>query len=135
MATIIFSPPIIKIILSLAMVITAIGVTVWLIRDDIKKLKKMREQADRADRIWGRDHIKGQGKAGNDPHHPMSGRTNGVISSVKAYDHARTDQQIKDDYASTFENDPELKSYSVPKNKNKKRGSGKGNNHKGGGAR
>lgn len=54
MATIIFSPPIIKIVLSLAMVITAIGVTVWLIRDDIKKLKKMREQAERADRVWGK---------------------------------------------------------------------------------
>lgn len=126
MATIIFSPPIIKIILSLAMVITAIGVTVWLIRDDIEKLKKMREQAERAEKIWGRaGKEKGAENVGHGGNWPTV--TKGKID----------DGQVSD----LFPEPPfQPRTYPIQKNKNRKpkKDNPKKDNHnrhKGGGAK
>jgi len=121
MATIIFSPPIIKIILSLAMVITAFGVTVWLIRDDIKK---MAERAEGARDIWGRDNE----KAENVEHEGIwPAVTKGKID----------DGQVSDIFPETpFQ----PRTYPIQKNRNRKpkKDNPKKDNynrHKGGGAR
>jgi hypothetical protein len=142
MATIIFSPPIIKIILSLAMVITAIGVTVWLIRDDIKKLKKMREQAERAERIWGRAGgrvvdkedgaarlSKWQKKADKKPDKYFigvdEGKPGGDMTGVAVAERDGDKMKVVDSFCFESEQEPPIR----PKNKKRN------NRHKGGGAK
>lgn len=119
MATIILSPPIIKIILFLAMVITAIGVTVWLIRDDIKKM------AEKAEREWGRaGKEKGAEKAEHEGNWPAV--TKGKID----------DGQVSDLYPEPSSWETSSQSYPIPKNKKRKPTQKDNNNrHKGGGAR
>lgn len=137
MATIIFSPPIIKIIFSLAMVITAIGVTVWLIRDDIKKMKKMREQAERADRIWGRGREKEKangdkgGKQVAKKAEQEAGGSWPVVTKGKI-----DDGQVSDLFPEPSSRETSSRSYPISKNKKRKPTQKDNHNrHKGGGAR
>lgn len=87
MATLTFSPPIIKLVLLLILAVATFAVTAWMIRKDV------REMAERAEREWGkgkgggRDKEKAEKGKENLNYHPMNGRTNGVVSSVKTYDH------------------------------------------------
>lgn len=128
MATLTFSPPIIKLALLLILAVVGFAVTAWLIYKDVEGM------ADKAERA-GLIRVTDEGKPGGDMTATVTGKKERDEMGrdrlrVLSVEYFEPDPLSIDPYP-----DPVARTRPVPKNKNKKRGPGKGNNYKGGGAR